>query len=59
MQNFRSQEDIAEIQIAGAATTGLPDADKREVWEEFYAANKHTPYQKCFQKRRRSRHEAG
>lgn len=30
--------------------TQLPDAEKREVWEEFYAANQHTPYQKLFQK---------
>ena len=47
----QSGKDIAEIQVAWHRYyTGLPDADKREVWEEFYAANKHTPYQKMFQK---------
>ncbi|HEY4160750.1 MAG TPA: sortase, partial [Candidatus Saccharimonadales bacterium] len=30
--------------------TQLPDDEKREVWQEFYAANQHTPYQKMFQK---------
>lgn len=30
--------------------TQLPDEEKREVWDEFYAANQHTPYQKLFQK---------
>jgi LPXTG-site transpeptidase (sortase) family protein len=27
----------------------LPDHEKHEVWQEFYAANQHTPYQKLFQ----------
>ena len=30
--------------------TTLSDAEKHEVWQEFYAANQHTPYQKLFQK---------
>lgn len=30
--------------------TQLPDAEKHEVWQEFYAANQNTPYQKLFQK---------
>lgn len=30
--------------------TSLPEAEKHEVWQEFYAANEHTPYQKLFQK---------
>lgn len=47
----RSGKDLAEIQIAWHQYyNDLPDAEKREVWDEFYAANQHTPYQKLFQK---------
>src|SRR5262249_11357338 len=28
----------------------LSDKDKHEVWQEFYDANQHTPYQKLFQR---------
>ena len=30
--------------------TKLSNVEKHEVWQEFYAANTHTPYQKLFQK---------
>jgi LPXTG-site transpeptidase (sortase) family protein len=44
-------KSLAEIQTAWHHYyTQLPDTEKREVWEEFYAANQHTPYQKLFQK---------
>ena len=44
-------KSLAEIQIAWHYYyTKLPDNEKREVWEEFYAANQNTPYQKLFQK---------
>ncbi len=47
----RSGKNLAEIQVAWHHYySGLPDAEKREVWDEFYAANQHTPYQKLFQK---------
>ncbi|QQS18065.1 sortase [Candidatus Saccharibacteria bacterium] len=42
---------LAEIQTEWHAYyTRLPEAEKHEVWQEFYAANEHTPYQKLFQK---------
>ena len=44
-------KSLAEIQTAWHHYyTQLPDDEKREVWEEFYAANQNTPYQKLFQK---------
>ena len=44
-------KSLAEIQTEWHHYyTQLPDNEKREVWEEFYAANQHTPYQKLFQK---------
>ncbi|MCA9327030.1 sortase [Candidatus Saccharibacteria bacterium] len=48
-----SQENksLAEIQTEWHRYyTQLPDDEKRQVWDEFYAANQHTPYQKLFQK---------
>ncbi len=47
----QSGKSMAEIQTAWHHYyTQLPDDEKREVWQEFYAANQHTPYQKLFQK---------
>ena len=44
-------KSLAEIQTAWHHYyTQLPDNEKREVWDEFYAANQNTPYQKLFQK---------
>lgn len=46
-----SGKSLAEIQTEWHHYyTMLPDAEKHEVWQEFYAANQHTPYQKLFQK---------
>jgi outer membrane biosynthesis protein TonB len=46
-----SGKSLAEIQTAWHHYyTTLPDAEKHAVWQEFYAANQHTPYQKLFQK---------
>lgn len=46
-----SGKSLAEIQTAWHHYyVMLPDSGKREVWEEFYEANQHTPYQKLFQK---------
>lgn len=46
-----SGKSLAEVQTEWHHYyTQLPDTEKREVWEEFYAANQHTPYQKLFQK---------
>lgn len=46
-------KSLAEIQTAWHHYyTQLPDAEKHEVWQEFYAANQHTPYQKLFQKQK-------
>ena len=46
-----SGKSLAEIQTAWHHYyTMLNDAEKHEVWQEFYAANQHTPYQKLFQK---------
>ena len=46
-----SGKSLAEIQTAWHHYyTQLPDTEKHEVWQEFYAANQHTPYQKLFQK---------
>lgn len=46
-----SGKSLAEIQTEWHHYyTLLPDAEKHEVWQEFYAANQHTPYQKLFQK---------
>ena len=52
MQNLaRAGKSLVEIQTEWHRYyTTLPDEEKREVWEEFYAANQHTPYQKLFQK---------
>lgn len=42
---------LAEVQTAWHHYyTTLTDNEKREVWQEFYDANQHTPYQKLFQK---------
>jgi LPXTG-site transpeptidase (sortase) family protein len=44
-----SGKSLAEIQTAWHHYyTTLSDAEKHEVWQEFYAANQHTPYQKLF-----------
>ncbi|MCA9318301.1 sortase [Candidatus Saccharibacteria bacterium] len=46
-----SGRSLAEIQTAWHHYyTKLSDAEKHEVWQEFYSANQHTPYQKLFQK---------
>lgn len=46
-----SGKSLAEIQTEWHHYyTTLNDAEKHEVWQEFYAANQHTPYQKLFQK---------
>lgn len=46
-----SGKSLADIQTAWHHYyTMLPDAEKHEVWQEFYAANQHTPYQKLFAK---------
>lgn len=47
----QSGRSLAEIQTEWHHYyTTLTDAEKHEVWQEFYAANQHTPYQKLFQK---------
>lgn len=47
-----SGKSLAEIQTAWHYYyTTLPDPEKHEVWQEFYAANVNTPYQQLFQKR--------
>lgn len=47
----QANKSLAEIQTGWHRYyTRLPDTEKREVWDEFYAANQHTPYQKLFQK---------
>jgi LPXTG-site transpeptidase (sortase) family protein len=44
-------KSLAEIQTAWHDYySSLSNAEKHEVWQEFYAANQHTPYQKLFQK---------
>ncbi|QQS19396.1 sortase [Candidatus Saccharibacteria bacterium] len=44
-------KNLAEVQTEWHHYyTQLPDDEKREVWDEFYAANEYTPYQKLFQK---------
>ncbi|PID30425.1 hypothetical protein CR973_02485 [Candidatus Saccharibacteria bacterium] len=44
-------KSLADIQTEWHAYyTRLPEQEKHEVWQEFYAANEHTPYQKLFQK---------
>jgi LPXTG-site transpeptidase (sortase) family protein len=58
-----SGRSLAEIQTEWHHYyTVLSDAEKHEVWQEFYAANQHTPYQKLFQKQQeaaaRKREEA-
>lgn len=46
-----SGKSLAEIQTEWHHYyTQLPDAEKHEVWQEFYSANQNTPYQKLFQK---------
>jgi hypothetical protein len=52
MQDLSSSgKSLAEIQTAWHHYyVMLPDEEKHEVWQEFYAANQHTPYQKLFQK---------
>ncbi|MEO6761714.1 MAG: sortase [Candidatus Saccharimonadales bacterium] len=45
-----SGQSLAEIQTAWHHYySTLNDVDKREVWDEFYEANQHTPYSKLFQ----------
>ncbi len=47
----KSGKSLAEIQTAWHHYyTTLTDDEKHEVWQEFYAANQHTPYQKLFEK---------
>jgi LPXTG-site transpeptidase (sortase) family protein len=44
-----SSKSLAEIQTAWHHYyTTLSDAEKHEVWQEFYDANRHTPYQRLF-----------
>ena len=52
LQQLAAQgKSLADIQTEWHAYyTSLPEAEKHEVWQEFYAANEHTPYQKLFQK---------
>jgi len=51
MELSGSGKSLAEIQTEWHRYyTQLPDAEKQEVWQEFYAANQNTPYQKLFQK---------
>ncbi|HSX04914.1 MAG TPA: sortase [Candidatus Saccharimonadales bacterium] len=46
-----SGKSLAEIQTEWHRYyTTLSDPEKHEVWQEFYAANQNTPYQKLFQK---------
>ena len=46
-----SGKSIADVQTEWHHYyTSLPDAEKHDVWQEFYAANQYTPYQKLFQK---------
>lgn len=46
-----SGKSLAEIQTEWHHYyTTLTDTEKHEVWQEFYDANQHTPYQKLFQK---------
>ena len=46
-----SGKSLAEIQTEWHRYyTMLPDREKREVWQEFYDANQHTPYQQLFDK---------
>lgn len=48
----QSGKSLAEIQTEWHRYyTMLPDAEKNAVWQEFYAANQHTPYQKLFEKK--------
>ncbi|MFA5004086.1 MAG: sortase [Candidatus Saccharimonadales bacterium] len=50
-----SGKSLAEIQTAWHHYyTTLPDSEKHEVWQEFYAANQNTPYQKLFQKQQQA-----
>lgn len=47
----QSGKSLAELQTEWHRYyTLLPDAEKRIVWDEFYAANQNTPYQKLFEK---------
>jgi len=47
----QSGKSLAEIQTEWHHYyTTLTDIEKLEVWQEFYSANQHTPYQKLFQK---------
>lgn len=47
----QSGKSLAEIQTEWHHYyTTLNDNEKLEVWQEFYDANQHTPYQKLFQK---------
>ena len=51
----QSGKSLAEIQTAWHRYYAqLPEAGKQEVWQEFYAANQHTPYQKLFQKQQQA-----
>jgi LPXTG-site transpeptidase (sortase) family protein len=46
-----SGKSLAEIQTAWHHYyVSLPDTEKHQVWQEFYAANQNTPYQQLFQK---------
>lgn len=46
----QSGKSLAEVQTEWHRYyTLLPDDEKRAVWEEFYAANQNTPYQKLFE----------
>ncbi len=46
----QSGKSLAEVQTEWHRYyTMLPDDEKRAVWDEFYAANQNTPYQKFFE----------
>ena len=46
----QSGKSLAEVQTAWHHYyTTLSDDEKHEVWQEFYAANQNTPYQRLFQ----------
>ncbi|HUB93538.1 MAG TPA: sortase [Verrucomicrobiae bacterium] len=51
LQLSQSDKSLAEIQTEWHHYyTQLPESEKHEVWQEFYDASQHTPYQKLFQK---------
>ena len=61
LQQLAAQgKSLADIQTEWHAYyTSLPEAEKHEVWQEFYAANEHTPYQNSSRNKRQYPHEVG